>query len=58
MPGESGTTPLSEPADQFYVDRSGGTRDAFGNQWWLAPHVEDLSPEEIEKRRALAGAGS
>jgi len=34
-------------------------RDAFGNQWWLATHVEDLSPEEIEKRRAaLAGAGS
>ncbi|MBA3329874.1 MAG: hypothetical protein H0T39_03205 [Actinobacteria bacterium] len=59
MPGENGTTPALGAGDQFYGDRRGGVRDAFGNQWWLATHVEDLSPEEIEKRRAaLAGAGS
>ncbi len=56
---EAGATSVREPADQFYGDRSGGVQDAFGNQWWLATHVEDLSPEEIEKRRAaLAGGGS
>jgi uncharacterized glyoxalase superfamily protein PhnB len=41
-----------EPANQFYGDRSAGVKDAFGNQWWLATHVEDISPEEMEKRAA------
>ena len=39
-------------ADQFYGDRSGGVKDACGNQWWMATHVEDVSPEEIARRMA------
>jgi len=39
-----------EPADQFYGDRSGGFVDASGNTWWIATHVEDLSPEEMQRR--------
>ena len=51
----AGGEPLREPEDQFYGDRSGGVRDAFGNQWWLATHVEDVSPEEMRRRQeALA----
>jgi len=46
-----GATSLREPADQFYGDRSAGVKDAFGNHWWLATHVEDVSPEEMERRQ-------
>jgi uncharacterized glyoxalase superfamily protein PhnB len=48
----AGGTSLREPADQFYGDRSAGIQDRFGNQWWLATHVEDVSPEELQRRQA------
>ncbi len=51
---QAGATSLREPADQVYGDRSGGVQDAFGNQWWLAKHVEDVSAEEMERRMAAA----
>ncbi len=51
----AGAESLREPEDQFYGDRSGGVKDVFGNQWWLATHVEDVSPDEIRRRQeALA----
>jgi PhnB protein len=53
----AGGTSLREPADQFYGDRSAGVKDAWGNQWWIATHKEDISPEEI-KRRSEAARGS
>jgi PhnB protein len=37
-------------ADQFYGDRSGNFVDPFGHRWTLATHVEDVSPEEMERR--------
>ena len=46
-----GATSVREPADQFYGDRSAGVKDAFGNQWWIATHVEDVPPEEMERRQ-------
>ena len=36
-------------ADQFWGDRTGCLEDPFGHQWWLATHVQDLTPEEIRK---------
>lgn len=48
----AGATSIREPADQFYGDRSGGVRDISGNQWWIATHVEDVAPEEMERRMA------
>ena len=51
---EAGATSLQEPTDQFYGDRSGGVKDAFGNHWWIATHKEDISPEEMQKRSAAA----
>jgi PhnB protein len=36
--------------NQFYGDRSGSITDPFGHIWHIASHVEDVSPEEIEKR--------
>ena len=47
---KAGATSLREPSNQFYGDRTGGVRDAHGNQWWIATHVEDVSQEELEKR--------
>ena len=47
----SGTTSLREPVDEFYGDRSAGVKDEWGNQWWLATHVEDVSDEEMERRK-------
>jgi len=49
---QAGATSLREPTDQFYGDRNAGVRDAFGNQWWIATHKEDVSPEELKKRMA------
>jgi PhnB protein len=47
-----------EPTDQFYGDRSAAVKDAFGNRWYIATHVEDVSPEEMEKRAAAAAPPS
>ncbi|MCH9745079.1 MAG: VOC family protein [Gammaproteobacteria bacterium] len=46
----AGAKSLMEPADQFYGDRNAGVEDMFGNRWWIATHVEDVAPEELEKR--------
>ena len=53
---QAGAKSLREPSDQPYGDRSGGVEDAFGNQWWISTHVEDVTSEEME-RRAKAAKG-
>jgi PhnB protein len=37
---------------QFYGDKGGRVRDPFGHTWGLGQHVEDVSPEEMERRMA------
>lgn len=55
---EAGATSLREPRDEFYGDRMSGVEDPFGNQWWFATHIEDVSEEEIERRgRELSQQG-
>jgi uncharacterized glyoxalase superfamily protein PhnB len=51
---QAGAKSLREPADQPYGDRTGGVEDAFGNQWWIATHVEDVTSEEMEQRAKAA----
>lgn len=46
----AGATSIMEPADQFYGDRNGGVRDQFGINWWIGTHVEDVKPEDMQKR--------
>ena len=45
-------------ADQFYGDRSGVVEDPFGHSWNVSTHVEDIAPEEIEKRAAALHGSS
>src|SRR5579872_1914677 len=39
----AGATSITEPVDQPYGDRSGGVKDAFGNQWYIATHIKDVA---------------
>jgi PhnB protein len=39
-------------ADQFYGDRTAGIEDPFGHLWYLATHIEDVTPEEMKRRAA------
>jgi PhnB protein len=41
--------------NQFYGDRSGHFEDPEGYKWTLAQHVEDVSPEEMQRRMAKMG---
>ncbi|HJW08476.1 MAG TPA: VOC family protein, partial [Holophagaceae bacterium] len=47
--GAKVTRPLE---DKFYGDRMGSLEDPFGHQWHLASHVEDVDPEELQRRAA------
>ena len=51
---EAGAESTLEPSDQFYGDRMAGVRDAEGQIWWMATHVEDIPPEEMERRAEAA----
>jgi PhnB protein len=52
----AGATVVRPVADQFYGDRSCQLRDPYGHTWSIATHVEDVSPQEMERRAAkLAG---
>ncbi len=40
-----------EPMDMTHAgERYGGVRDPAGNTWWIATHIEDVSPEEEARR--------
>jgi PhnB protein len=49
---DAGAKPLRELEDQFYGDRSGQFEDPWGHHWSVATHVEDVPPDEMEKRMA------
>ncbi len=46
----AGATPTMPLADQFWGDRYGQVKDPFGHNWALAQRVEDVAPEEMERR--------
>jgi PhnB protein len=48
----AGATSERQPENMFYGDRMGGVVDKWGNRWWIGTHVEDVSPEEMERRMA------
>jgi PhnB protein len=44
--------------DQFYGDRSGTLTDPFGHVWTVATHVEDVAPDEMDRRMKKMQEGS
>jgi PhnB protein len=48
----AGATLVRPLADQFYGDRSGQLRDPYGHVWSVATHIEDVTPQEMQKRMA------
>jgi PhnB protein len=51
---KAGATSVRAVENQFYGDRNGQFEDPFGHRWSIASHVEDVPPEEMEKRAAQA----
>jgi len=49
---EFGATLRREPENQFYGDRDAFIVDPFGHAWTVATHVEDVSPDEMNRRMA------
>ena len=47
---ELGAVVRREPQDQFYGDRDAHVVDPFGHTWTVASHVEDVSPQEMQRR--------
>ena len=47
---ENGAKQLHPVKDQVYGDRSGSLLDPFGHMWTVATHIEDVTPEELQKR--------
>ena len=51
----AGASSLMEPTDQFYGDRNAGVQDTWGNNWWIATHIEDVEDAEVQRRMAARG---
>lgn len=47
---KAGATVLRPVEDQFYGDRACKLQDPFGHIWGFGTHIEDVSPEEIQRR--------
>ena len=51
----AGATELRAVEDQFYGDRSGTFEDPWGHRWNITTHIEDVSPDEMDKRMQAMG---
>ena len=45
----AGATSQSAPETKFYGEREGRVVDPFGYVWSLMTHVEDVSPDEMQR---------
>lgn len=52
----AGATVLMPLTNQFWGDRYGQVKDPFGHTWSLGQHVEDVTPEELDRRAREAMA--
>jgi PhnB protein len=46
----AGATVIRPASDAFYGERSGTVRDPFGHEWMLGHSIEDVTPEEMQRR--------
>ena len=54
---KAGAKEIAPLEDKFYGDRSAMFEDPFGHRWNVASHIEDVPPDEMEKRAAEAMGG-
>ena len=47
---DAGATEKRPVETQFWGDRMGTLTDPFGHMWSLATHVEEVSPDEMQRR--------
>jgi uncharacterized glyoxalase superfamily protein PhnB len=47
---EAGAVVEIEIKDQFYGERSGSIRDPFGHRWNIGHRIEDVTPDEMQRR--------
>jgi hypothetical protein len=55
---DAGASEERPPKDEFWGDRMGTLVDPFGHRWILASHVEDVAPDEMERRMAAYMPGA
>jgi uncharacterized glyoxalase superfamily protein PhnB len=53
----AGAKVTQPPTDMFWGDRYARIVDPFGHSWSIATHLEDLTPEQIQKNMAGAFEG-
>lgn len=46
----AGATLERPPKDEFYGERSGCVRDPFGHRWSIGHSIEQVTPEEMQRR--------
>jgi uncharacterized glyoxalase superfamily protein PhnB len=46
----AGATVTRPATDQFYGERSGAFRDPWGHEWMVGHSIEDVAPEEMQRR--------
>jgi PhnB protein len=55
-----GATLHFPPSDHFYGERSGSVFDPFGHRWMIGHSIEQVSPEEMQRRytKAIESGGT
>ena len=49
---QAGAKSVRPLENQFYGDRTGQFEDPFGHRWSVSTHVEDVPPDEMQRRAA------
>jgi PhnB protein len=47
---KAGAAVIRPLQNQFYGERSGTVKDPFGHEWLLGGQIEDVTPEEMQRR--------
>lgn len=47
---KAGARLVHPPQDEFYGERSGTVRDPFGYDWLIGHSIEEVEPEEMQRR--------
>jgi PhnB protein len=54
---EQGAALVRPASDAFYGERSGTVRDPFGHEWMVGHQIEEVTPEEMQRRYTVLMKG-